>query len=117
MLFLPLGTSAMIITYSSWIDRIPIVLLFGIATSVSLFHERLSRAASRCLYGAKFDIEHTNLILERVFQKAIAGSKAPLRLGPALFSSLIERQHDHVQSVQAFTSALKVVYVNIIDGV
>jgi origin recognition complex subunit 3 len=95
-------------TYSSWVDRIPFVLLFGIATSVDLFHERLSRAASRCLYGAQFDVEQISLILERVFQKAIAGSKAPLRLGPTLVSSLMERQHDHVQSVQAFTAALKV---------
>lgn len=84
------------------------MLLFGVATSVDLFHERLPRAASRCLYGAQFDVEQTSLILERVFQKAIAGSKAPIRLGPVLVSSLMERQHDHVQSVQAFTAALKV---------
>jgi origin recognition complex subunit 3 len=89
-------------------DRIPFVLLFGIATSVELFHDRLSRSASSCLHGAQFDVEQTSLILERVFQKAVAGSKAPLRLGPVLVSSLMERQHDHIQSVQAFTAALKV---------
>jgi len=94
--------------YSSWMDRIPFVLLFGVATSVDLFHERLSRVASRCLYGAQFDVEQTGPILERVFQKTIAGLKAPLRLGPVLVSSLMERQYDHVQSVQAFTTALKV---------
>jgi origin recognition complex subunit 3 len=93
---------------SSWMDRIPFVLLFGIATSVELFQERLPRAASRCLYGAQFDVEQTSLILERVFQRAIAGSRAPLRLGPLLVTSLMERQLDHVQSVQAFTAALKV---------
>src|SRR4051794_29312505 len=89
-------------------DRIPFVLLFGIATSVDLFNERLSRAASRCLYGAQFDVEQTSAVLETVFQKVIAGPGAPLRLGPVLVSTLIERQHDHVQSVQAFTAALKV---------
>jgi origin recognition complex subunit 3 len=97
-----------LIICSSWLDRIPFVILFGIATSVDLFHERLSRNASRCLCGVQFDVEQTSLILERLFQKAIAGFKAPLRLGPVLVSNLIERQHDHIQSVQAFNAALKV---------
>jgi origin recognition complex subunit 3 len=89
-------------------DRIPFVLLFGIATSVDLFSERLSRTASRCLYGVQFDVEQTSSVLESVFQKVVAGSQALIRLGPNLLSSLMERQHDHVQSVQAFTAALKV---------
>lgn len=84
------------------------MLLFGIATSVELFHERLSRSASRCLSGSQFDVEQTSSILENVFLKVVAGAKAPLRLGPALVSSLMERQHNQVQSIQAFISTLKV---------
>lgn len=89
-------------------DRIPFVLLFGIATSVELFHERLSQSANRCLSGAQFDVEQTSSILEDVFLRVVAGSKAPIRLGPVLVSSLMERQHNHVQSIQAFISTLKV---------
>jgi origin recognition complex subunit 3 len=92
-------------------DRIPFVLLFGIATSVDLFSERLSRNASRCLYGAQFDVEQTSSVLENVFQKVVTGSKASIRLGPNLLSSLMERQHEHVQSIQAFTAALKVWFI------
>lgn len=95
--------------FNSWRDRIPFVLLFGIATSVELFHERLSRAASRCLHGARFDVEQTISLLERIFQKAVAGVDAPLRLSTSVVSSLIERQQDHVQSVQSFITALKVI--------
>jgi origin recognition complex subunit 3 len=84
------------------------VLLFGIATSLDLFHERLSRAASRFLDGLQFDVEQTSSVLERIFQRAVAGTEAPLRLGTVLVSSLMERQHDHVQSVQSFIAALKV---------
>jgi origin recognition complex subunit 3 len=91
-------------------DRIPFVLLFGIATSVELFHERLLRAASCCLYGAQFDVEQTSSLLERIFQKAVAGQRAPLRLGPLLVSTLMERQQDHSQSVQSFIASLKVWY-------
>jgi len=89
-------------------DRIPFVILFGIATSVELFHERLPRSASRCLYGVQVDVEQTSSILERIFQKAVANSGASLRLGPDLVSNLMERQHGHVQSVQSFIVALKV---------
>lgn len=93
---------------SSWMDRIPFVLLFGVATSLDLFHERLSRSASRFLDGVQFDVEQTSSLLERIFQKAVAGSEAPLRLGSVLVSGLMERQLDHVQSVQSFIAALKV---------
>ena len=84
------------------------MLLFGIATSVELFYERLSRSASRCLSGMQFDVEQTSSILENVFLKVVAGAKAPLRLGPGLVASLMERQNNHVQSIQAFISSLKV---------
>jgi origin recognition complex subunit 3 len=60
------------------------------------------------LYGAQFYVERTESVLESVFQKVIAGVESPLRLGPEFVSNMIERQHDHVQSVQAFTAALKV---------
>ncbi|KAH8602888.1 origin recognition complex subunit 3 N-terminus-domain-containing protein [Bisporella sp. PMI_857] len=97
--------------FNCWEDRIPFILLFGIATSVDLFHERLSRAASRYLSGTQFDVEQTSSILESLFQKVTASTNVPVRLGPGFISSLMERQHDHVQSVQAFTSALKYAYM------
>lgn len=98
----------LILLFNSWRNRIPFILLFGIATSVELFNERLSRAASRCLHGAQFDVEQTSSLLERIFLKAVAGVDTPLRLSSSVVSSLIERQYDHVQSVQSFITALKV---------
>ncbi|KAH7416938.1 origin recognition complex subunit 3 N-terminus-domain-containing protein [Cadophora sp. MPI-SDFR-AT-0126] len=97
--------------FSSWKDRIPFVLLFGIATSVDLFHERLSQAASRSLEGRQFDVEQTSSLLERIFEKAVSGGEASLRLGSKLVAELIERQEDHVQSVQSFVGALKYSYM------
>lgn len=41
----------------------------------------------------------------------MAGAKAPLRLGASLLSSLIDRQEDHVQSIQSFVAALKVRHI------
>ncbi|PBP27313.1 origin recognition complex subunit [Diplocarpon rosae] len=94
--------------FGSWKDRIPFVLLFGIATSIDLFHERLPRAASRCLEGRQFNVEQINSLLERIFLKAVAGAEAALRLGAGLLSTLLDRQEDHVQSIQSFIAALKV---------
>ncbi|KAG9240825.1 origin recognition complex subunit 3 N-terminus-domain-containing protein [Calycina marina] len=108
--FDPVLLADIIKLFDCWIDRLPFTLLFGIATSVELFHERLSRAASRCLYGTQFDVEQTSSILERVFQ-VIVGPYVPLRLGPNLLSSLMARQHDHVQSIQVFTNSLKYAYM------
>lgn len=101
--------------FSSWLDRIPFVLLFGIATSVELFHERLPRAATRLMHGRRFDVEQTNATLNRVFKFAVADPRAPLKLGPNLMKVLIERQHDHTQSVQAFVASLKVSISSMMD--
>lgn len=91
-----------------WSDRIPFVLLFGIATTVETFENKLPRAAKRCIEGQKFDVTQADEILERVLHAAIDGDDVPLRLGPALSTQLLDRQKDHVQSVDAFVEGLKV---------
>ena len=84
------------------------MLLFGIATSVELFHERLPRAATMLMHGKRFEVEQTSAALARVFKFAVASPEAPLKLGPNLMQILVERQYDHLQSVQAFVASLKV---------
>ena len=102
------GCTVLITLTSSWRDRIPFVLLFGVATSVELFQERLTKAASRCLHGIQVDVEQSSAIIERIFKAVITSSREHLMLGPALLSTLLERQQDHVQSVQSFIAAIKV---------
>jgi origin recognition complex subunit 3 len=92
----------------SWLGRIPFVLLFGIATSVEMFHEKLPRNAIQCMRGEEFEVERAEATLQRVFDKTIDGSDPVLRLGGALSRFLLQRQRYHIQSVQAFISTLKV---------
>ena len=101
----------LILLFKSWLDRIPIAILFGVATSVELFHERLSRSAIICLQGAQFDVENTSTTLEKIFEAVIFDEEATLRFGPNFLGSLLERQQDHVQSLQAFVVALKYAYM------
>ncbi|KAI9836170.1 MAG: hypothetical protein M1837_003433 [Sclerophora amabilis] len=96
--------------FNSWLDRIPFVVLFGIATSVEIFHEKLPRIAIRCLRGEQFDVERAEEALERFFNNA-TGTSAILRPGRSLGSMLLHRQKDHVQSMEAFISAVKYSYM------
>ncbi|KAF4535182.1 Origin recognition complex subunit 3 [Lasiodiplodia theobromae] len=96
---------------SSWQDRIPFVLLFGVATSVEGFQEKLPSAAIRCLEGRKFDVAQADEVLEQVFLKTIDGG-APLWLGPELSRQAFDRHKDHIQSVETFVDALKYAYMS-----
>lgn len=50
----------------------------------------------------------TAAILEMVFKAAVAAVDAPVKLGPTLLRSMLDRQHDQVAGVQTFIMALKV---------
>jgi hypothetical protein len=52
---------------SSWLDRLPFVLLFGIATSAESFEDRLSGKSLRYLDGEKFDVTQSDEIIEKLF--------------------------------------------------
>ena len=101
----------LILLFKSWSDRISFVTLFGIATSVELFQERLSRSAILCLRGVQFDVEQTEKTLDKIFKSIIADPDATLRFGSNFLGALLERQQEHVQSLQAFTAALKYAYM------
>ncbi|KAI9802243.1 MAG: hypothetical protein M1825_002964 [Sarcosagium campestre] len=105
----------LITLFKSWLDRIPFVLLFGIATSVDIFHDKFSRSAIRCMSGRKFDVESAQETLESVVTNVFHvedpgdSSTEPLFLipGASLSSLLLDRQKDHLQSIHAFVAGLK----------
>ncbi|KAI9795823.1 MAG: hypothetical protein M1835_005146 [Candelina submexicana] len=97
---------------SSWLNRIPFVLMFGIATSEEIFHDKLSRTAIRCMRGEMFDVEQIEECLEQVFNQALMGPETALWLGPKLSSMLLQRQRNDVQSIQAFVKSLKYAYMS-----
>ncbi|KAF2146603.1 uncharacterized protein K452DRAFT_314852 [Aplosporella prunicola CBS 121167] len=96
--------------FQSWLDRIPFLLLFGIATSTEGFEEKLPGAAIRCLQGEKFDVVQADQVLEQVFHTVVSGEQS-LWMGAGLSSRLLDRQKDHIQSVEAFVDAFKYAYM------
>lgn len=96
----------------SWLNRIPFVVLFGIATSVELFHERLPRDVTKILHGAQFDVEQTSTTLANIFKAVVASDHAKIITGSKFVRSLLERQDEHVQSLQTFVMSLKYAYMS-----
>lgn len=90
---------------SSWNDRIPFVLLFGIATSVELFQGMLSRDTIRRLNGSAFDVQQVEV--EDVF-KAFQSDQPTLWLGPRLSRIILQRQKEYIQSHSTFIMSVKV---------
>lgn len=90
---------------SCWKDRIPFVLLFGIATSCKLFQSNLSRSAIRSLEGRQFDIERAD---PEELLKMIHREPRSIFLGSGLCKSLVDRQKDFIQSPQSLIQAIKV---------
>ncbi|KAI0594462.1 origin recognition complex subunit 3 N-terminus-domain-containing protein [Biscogniauxia sp. FL1348] len=103
--------SDLISLFSSWLDRIPFALLFGVATSVELFEARLLKSTCQCLYGDQFDVEQSASIVDKIFKTAVAHADAPLRLGPNYARLLLERQQDQVASIPLFISSVKYAYM------
>ena len=98
--------------FRSYLDRIPFVLLMGVATSLEIFHEKLPKATIRMMQGEKFDVERAEECLAQVFNDAVLGEESALRLGPAVCDLLMERQKNHTQSIQTFIAALKYAYMS-----
>lgn len=75
---------------------------------MELFQARLLKSTCHHLYGNQFGTEQSTFVIEKIFKTAIAYADAPLRLGPSLLQSLLERQRDQVAGIPVFVSSLKV---------
>lgn len=97
---------------SSWLDRLPFILLFGIATSADSFEDRLSGRSLRYLEGERFDVTQSDDILEKLFSATVASLDNRLFIGPQLCRRMLDRQKDHVQNVQDFCDGLRYAYMS-----
>lgn len=89
------------------------MLLFGIATSVELFQEKLSRETVRFLDGTAFDVQQVDV--EEIFKEFQSG-QTTLWTGPGLTRILLQRQNDYIQSHSSFINSLKVTNI-VVSGV
>ncbi|EED16020.1 origin recognition complex subunit 3, putative [Talaromyces stipitatus ATCC 10500] len=97
---------------SSWVDRLPLVLLFGISTTVELFEGRLSRSTVALLHGKQFEIHEAEGAIDRIYETLQASPDTKLWLGPHLSTSLIEKARDHFQGPEGFIREVKYAYMS-----
>ena len=93
----------------SWSDRIPSVFLLEIATSIENLQEKMSQATMRHLDGVAFESIDAEESLERIFKAAtFPDVHRSMWIGPGPSKLILDRQLEHVQSVNAFIQASKV---------
>jgi origin recognition complex subunit 3 len=80
---------------------------------VELFQARLLRSTCYHLYGDQFDVEQSTSVIEKIVKTAVIHIDAPLRLGPSIMQSLLERQEDQVAGLPMFINSVKVGFVHL----
>ncbi|PWY72516.1 hypothetical protein BO94DRAFT_246713 [Aspergillus sclerotioniger CBS 115572] len=97
---------------SSWLDRIPFTLLFGISTSVELFEGRLPRSSVALLRGRYFEIHEASNCVDRIYGRLQAEQDGKLWLGRNITNVLFEKSNDSFQTPEAFSRTVKYAYMS-----
>lgn len=98
----------MLTGFSSWLDRIPFTLLFGISTSVELFEGRLPRSSVALLRGKYFELHEASNCVDRIYERLQAEPDGEFWIGRNITSVLFERTSDYFHTPEAFCRTLKV---------
>ncbi|RAL07454.1 putative origin recognition complex subunit 3 [Aspergillus homomorphus CBS 101889] len=97
---------------SSWVDRIPFTLIFGISTSVELFEGRLPRSTVALLRGRYFEIHEAKNCVDRIYGRIQAEQDGKFWLGRNITSVLFEKSSDSFQTPEAFSRTVKYAYMS-----
>lgn len=93
---------------SSWLDRIPFTLLFGISTSIELFEGRLPRSSVALLRGKYFELHESSNCVDRIYDRLQAEPDGVFWLGRNITGVLFERSSDYFNTPEAFSRTVKV---------
>ncbi|KAJ0421026.1 origin recognition complex subunit 3 N-terminus-domain-containing protein [Aspergillus carlsbadensis] len=96
---------------SSWHDRIPLTLLFGISTSVELFEARLPRSSIALLKGRFFELHEASNCVDHIYER-IQAEGGKLWLGRGLTGVLFEKSKDYFQTPESFCRTVKYAYMS-----
>ena len=67
----------------------------------------MSKRATRCIQGQRFDVVKAELALEQAFS-SIHRSDTTVWIGAGLCDTILKRQRDHIQSLDAFIDSIHV---------
>ncbi|CAH1230274.1 ORC3 [Branchiostoma lanceolatum] len=96
-----------IIICSQYLSRLPLVLVFGIATTVTAVHTLLPHSVSSLLCMEKFQAQPSTEYLSQVINKTLLTTKYPFKLGHRVFQLLLDMFLYHDFSVVNFIRGLQ----------
>ncbi|KAK9763710.1 Origin recognition complex subunit 3, variant 2 [Basidiobolus ranarum] len=105
--FDPLLLGDLITICSEYCDKIPIVLLMGIATSVEALHQSLSKDALTLLRAEKFFFQRPNEILGSIIEEVLLSDPTGFKLGVDAYKLLTGNFFEHNFSVNSFMCSLQ----------
>lgn len=88
---------------SSYISKLPIIFVFGVATSMSAVHQLLPSSVSSLLCMEKFQAPPASQYLTHLMDKIIMTADVPFKLGPRVFHFLLDIFLYHNFSTMNFT--------------
>jgi origin recognition complex subunit 3 len=113
--------SELITNLLSWKDRLPVVLILGLATTVHLFESRLSKATIRRLKAEVFALSSDRDIFFDVVEAVqtrslnedsdVTEMEPGLILGPSLVSALASLAEEQSTTIHSFRNATKYAYM------
>ncbi|KAF3482156.1 origin recognition complex subunit [Arthroderma uncinatum] len=95
----------------SWLDRIPFVFLFGVATSVTYLESRLPRSTVKLLQGRLFDFHDFGDSVDRIFISLQNQDDRGLWVGHGVSQVLMDKSGDCFQSPEKFSNFFKYTYM------
>jgi origin recognition complex subunit 3 len=95
---------------SSWLDRIPFVLLFGIVTSSELFETSLPQSTASLIQGRCFEMHDVGGSIDRIYESFQTDPDVKLWLGHRPSSFLFQKSRDYFQSPEGFACQVKVCF-------
>lgn len=98
---------------SSYGSHIPVKLVLSVATSIQVYEEKLPRSVIRLLDGRAIVVENAVDGLVTIVKSTLLQryQVQDLMLGPRLFSSIMSRQKESMESIDSYLSALKYTYM------
>ncbi|XP_075551941.1 origin recognition complex subunit 3 isoform X1 [Dermacentor variabilis] len=79
-----------ILICSKYLEKLPIVLIFGVSTTVMAIHNMIPQSASSCLAIETFFPMPVTEYLSQVFEKVLLESSISFKLGHAVFQFIVD---------------------------
>ncbi|XP_038078815.1 origin recognition complex subunit 3-like [Patiria miniata] len=105
--FTPRVLQDFILICSEYLSELPLVLIFGIATSVTAIHRILPQAVSSLLSIEKFQAKPSTAYLSQLISKVLLTPSHPFKLGHKVFQLLLDIFLFHDFSVINFVKGLQ----------